>query len=354
MLDGAGHGCGRSVPEHIRSPQVRLCGSCSQFLERREFGAPGRAKNGRMPRLVRLPRTLGPHFSVHEAARVGVTSGRSRGRDLAAPFHGVRARPHADASADLGAQCHAYAPRLREGQFFSHETALALHGAPLPEYPYRPALHVSAYRPAREPRTHGVVGHRLQHRDPAYESRDGLPLEHPVRAWRQVGGYWSHDSLVAAAEYLIHPQHPLATFDDLVDEVTTMGDVRHGILRSALRDVRGGVESPRETRLRLLLVRAGLPEPMTGWTLRDEHGAFVARLDLAYRRWRVAPEYDGRQHAESTTQFRRDADRWNAIREEGWTVVRVLSHHLDGNGAQAVGMVRRALIAAGWTPGLGG
>lgn len=199
-----------------------------------------------------------------------------------------------------------------------------------------------------------MVGHRLQHRDPAYESRDGLPLEHPVRAWRQVGGYWSHDSLVAAAEYLIHPQHPLATFDDLVDEVTTMGDVRHGILRSALRDVRGGVESPRETRLRLLLVRAGLPEPMTGWTLRDEHGAFVARLDLAYRRWRVAPEYDGRQHAESTTQFRRDADRWNAIREEGWTVVRVLSHHLDGNGAQAVGMVRRALIAAGWTPGLGG
>ena len=256
---------------------------------------------------------------------------------------------------DLLARSREYAPRLRPGQFFSHETALAAYHVPMPEFPYEPRLHVSAHRPAREPRVRGVVGHRLQLREPAWSvTPDGIPIEHPVRAWRQAATIWPHDALIAAAEHMIHPRNGIADFDDLVEEVETMGDVRRGILHSALASVRGGVESPRETRFRLLLVRAGLPEPVPGWTLTNEHGRFIARLDLAYRRWRVAPEYDGRQHAENTGQFQRDADRWNAIREEGWTLVRVLNHHLEGNGSAAVAMVRRALIAAGWTPGLGG
>ena len=72
-----------------------------------------------------------------------------------------------------------------------------------------------------------------------------------------------------------------------------MGDVRGGLLKRALTDVRAGVRSPRETLLRLTLQRAGLPEPEINWTLRDARGRAVAELDLAYPRWRVAPEYDG-------------------------------------------------------------
>lgn len=308
-----------------------------------------------MPRHTDLPRGLGPNFAVRRASALGVSESRLRGGDLLRPFHGVRASADAEGRGDLLSQCKEYAPRLRDGQFFSHETALGLLGVPLPEFPHRPRVHVSSHRPAREPRTRGVVGHRLQLREPAWMlSEDGLPVEHPVRAWRQAAMSWSHDDLVAAAEHMIHPRHGLADIDDLQAEVTVMGDLRRGILRSALSAVRGGVESARETRTRLLLIRAGLPEPFPGWTLTDPRGRFVARLDLAYRRWRVAPEYDGRQHAESTAQFQRDADRWNAIREQGWTLVRVLNHHLEGGGGQAVAMVRRALVDAGWTPGMPG
>ena len=245
----------------------------------------------------------------------------------------------------------ALVPRLREGQFFSHETALMEHGAPMPEWPYRPGIHVSAYRPAREPRTSGVCGHRLQMRAPAFELVNGLPVESPARAWRQIGRLWSLGDIVAAADFLISGSSPLASVQELRTEVLTMGDVRGGILMRALRDVRYGVRSPRETRLRLLLCGAGLPEPEVAWNVFDSRGTFVAELDLAYPKYRVAIEYDGRVHAEDAVQFARDADRWAAIRRLGWDHQRVLAHHLGGRGAAAVAMVRDALIRAGWTPG---
>jgi hypothetical protein len=241
---------------------------------------------------------------------------------------------------------------LRPWQFFSHETALALVGAPLPEWPYRPQLHVAAHRPAREPRTRGVVGHRLQLRGAAViVTREGLPVEHPVRAWRQTGSLWPLDDLVAAADFLISGDEPLVAVSDLREEVIAMGDVRGGILTRALADVRVGPRSPRETKLRLLLVRAGLPEPDVDWTLRDDLGRFVAELDLAYVRWRVAPEYDGRVHADDPAQFARDGDRWDRIRAQGWDHVRIMRHHMQGGGLAAVCKVRDALIRGGWRPG---
>ncbi len=51
--------------------------------------------------------------------------------------------------------------------------------------------------------------------------------------------------------------------------------------RRVVRYVREGVDSPMETRLRLLLVLAGLPEPKVNHLIRDEWGAVLRRLDLA-------------------------------------------------------------------------
>ncbi len=221
----------------------------------------------------------------------------------------------------------------------------------MPEWPYVPGIHVSAYRPAREPRTAGIVGHRLQTREPAFAELRGMPVEDPVRAWRQVGRLWSVGDLVAGADYLISGEHALARGDELRREVVTMGDVRGGILANALSLARVGVRSPRETRLRLLCVRAGLPEPEVAWNLFDARGQFVAELDLAFPRYRVALEYDGRVHAEDARQFARDADRWAAIRALGWEHQRVLNHHMSDDGRLAVGIAVSALRRAGWTPG---
>lgn len=305
-----------------------------------------------MARLHPLPPSLPASFHVRAARQEGVTPARLRASDLAAPFHGIRSRSLAEAH-DLLEQCRHYAPRLAPGQFFSHETAFVLRGLSTPSWPYVPRLHVSTHRPAREPRTRGVVGHRLQMREPAIESGpDGMPVENAVRAWRQCGRLWRLEDLVAGADSLLAGPRPLATLDDLEHEIATMGDVRGGILRLAHSLSRPGVRSPRETHLRLLLIRAGLPEPEINVDIATAGGVFVAEIDLAYRAWGVAVEYDGRVHAEDARQFARDADRWAAIRDAGWDHVRILNHHLRNDGSQAVALVRAALVRAGWRPGL--
>lgn len=303
-----------------------------------------------MPARQPSPFALGAAFSVADAVASGVSPHALRRVALRSPHPGVRASGEPPADDDLRHRCAELAPRLREWQFFSHETALALEGVPVPACPYRVGLHVSAHRPAREPRIPSVVGHRLQTRESVATEASGLPLEDPVRAWRQVGTLWHLPDLVAAADAMISGPHPLATLPDLYDEIASMGDVRGGILTRALSLARVGPRSPRETRLRLVLQRAGLPEPEINWTLRDADGNHLAELDLAYPRYRVAPEYDGRVHAEDAQQFARDADRWDRIRAAGWDHVRILNHHMSNGGAPAIRKVADALVRAGWRP----
>lgn len=288
-------------------------------------------------------------FSVREARAAGVTTGRLAARDLDAPFPGVRA-PAAPSARSLEERARQFAVRMPPWQFFSHSTALALVGVPLPSDPRSALLHVAAHRPRREPRVAGVVGHRLGEGEPEVREVDGLRVEAPARAWRHAASWWSHDDLVVAGDALVG-QTALLTLDDLAAEVARGVGRGHARLTAALADVRVGAESPTETRLRLVLQQAGLPEPALNVDLRTPRGRFVARLDLAYLAWGVAVEYDGRQHAESPAQFERDADRWYAIRHEGWELVRILRHHLRGDGRAAVAMVRGALTRAGWSPG---
>lgn len=126
--------------------------------------------------------------------------------------------------------------------------------------------------------------------------------------------------------------------------------MRRPRLEALIDRVRDGAESPKETELRIRLVDGGLPEPHLAHEIFTSSGTFVARLDQAYLRYRVAVEFDGRQHAEDAIQFAHDADRWRAIGDEGWNLVRILNHHLEPNPTVAVDIVRRALLRAGWRP----
>lgn len=285
-------------------------------------------------------------FSYRSAREAGIGRGVLRGSRFIAPFHGVRAEPPEPQPEidELVRSCQWYLPRLREGQFFSHSTALALYGAAVPPQDAR-AVHVSVHRPSSPPRTRGVFGHRLQQRDPAVHLLGELPVEAPERAWVQASRTWTTDDLVVAADHLVRRDHPLTTIHALATEALRM---RGGILGEPLSLIREGSESALETLLRLVLVRAGLPEPELNVPLRDAQGRTVARLDESFPAYRVAVEYDGCQHAFSITQFRRDADRWDAIRDAGWHLVRILDHHLSPDPGIAVAKVRAALIARGW------
>lgn len=91
----------------------------------------------------------------------------------------------------------------------------------------------------------------------------------------------------------------------------------------ALADPRA--ESQPESRLRLDLVRQGLPVPEVQYEIRDEHGFVLARADLAHPWARLAIEYDGEMHF---TRQRRELDlqRDGILAGYGWQTLRFDRH----------------------------
>jgi len=121
-------------------------------------------------------------------------------------------------------------------------------------------------------------------------------------------------------------------------------------LRKLLPLVDGGAESPQETRTRLALVDAGLPRPQTQIRVFDDYGDFVARIDMGYEELRVGIEYDGPQHWTDAEQRDRDIDRYSALLDLGWVIIRVSSDLIRYRLGTFVARVVAAMRAAGWRP----
>lgn len=90
-----------------------------------------------------------------------------------------------------------------------------------------------------------------------------------------------------------------------------------------------GAESPRETWLRLLLLRAGFPPLRTQFRVLDDYGRFAGRVDLSWPRLKIAVEYDGQHHRTDPDQFARDVVRIEKLHALGWIVIRVLNSHSE-------------------------
>jgi hypothetical protein len=130
-------------------------------------------------------------------------------------------------------------------------------------------------------------------------------------------------------------------------DVVALADSRSGTrgirrLRSALDLADGGAESPQETRVRMLLVGAGLPKPETQIDFRDLH----IRVDMGWREWSVAVEYDGLQHWTDSRQRSWDIERIALLDAAGWVVIRVSADMLTRPDV-VVERVRARLRAAG-------
>jgi hypothetical protein len=115
-------------------------------------------------------------------------------------------------------------------------------------------------------------------------------------------------------------------------------------LRKALPLVDAGAASPKETWLRLLIVGAGLPTPETQLPVVS-HYRTVALLDMGWKRFKVAVEYDGDQHRTSRRQYVRDIRRIQALEACGWIVVRVV---VEDRPEAVICRVREALRRRGY------
>lgn len=93
--------------------------------------------------------------------------------------------------------------------------------------------------------------------------------------------------------------------------------------KDALSLMDAGAQSPRESWLRLVLVDAGLPRPVTQLKVTDGH--LVAYLDMGWEKPMVALEYDGDQHRSDRRQYVKDIRRAEMVDRLGWHVIKVIN-----------------------------
>jgi hypothetical protein len=100
-------------------------------------------------------------------------------------------------------------------------------------------------------------------------------------------------------------------------------------------------ESPMETRLRLLIVGAGLPRPEVQWVVQDAATRTAFWLDLAWPEHRIGIEYEGEPHTERSRVLR-DIARTTRLVDLGWRVYRYTKLDMHGDRARIVAELARA------------
>lgn len=113
--------------------------------------------------------------------------------------------------------------------------------------------------------------------------------------------------------------------------------------RATLEHVEPRAESPMESRLRMLLIGAGLPRPQAQVSLYDAHGTFAGRPDLYYPAANLGVEYDGENHRDRMIS---DNRRQNRLHQIGVTLLRYTGSDLTERPHAIVGEVRAALTQA--------
>jgi hypothetical protein len=152
----------------------------------------------------------------------------------------------------------------------------------------------------------------------------GTAVTTPTRTALDLACWYPTTTAVAALDDLIRTTE-LKMPD--VELLTERYRGRRGIerARTALNLIDAGAQSPKETWLRLVLVRAGLPRPQTQIPVYDDFGDAIAYLDMGWEDIKVAVEYDGEQHRSDRRQYTWDVRRLEMIERRGWTMVRVIA-----------------------------
>jgi hypothetical protein len=151
----------------------------------------------------------------------------------------------------------------------------------------------------------------------------GIPLSSPDQTFIDLACVLPLVDLVVLGDSLVKAS--LVTAEGLVQAANGWPSRGSRSARRAARFVREEVDSPMETRLRMLMVLAGFPEPVVNYVILDARGRWSRRFDLSYPELKLVIEYDGRQHAENDAQWDHDLDRRETLDEDGWRLIVIRS-----------------------------
>jgi len=231
------------------------------------------------------------------------------------------------------------------GAFASHVSAARVYELPVPHFADE---HVSVFAAEDRRRRPGIQPH-VRPRSSVVGRLRGIRVSMPVPMFIELASMLSLVDLVIVGDALV--RRKFLTREDLVAGCRDSADRYAAAALTAAEFVRAGVDSPMETRLRMLIVLAGLPEPRVNLTIRDQHGNVIRRFDLSYPSVKLIVEYDGRQHAEDPGQYESDISRREELDTWGWRIVVVTAKGIFQRPEETLLRVRTALRDRG-TSGL--
>ena len=278
-------------------------------------------------------------FTRADALAAGITPKQLRGSRFRRIFTGVyidaRVPDHPLIRAEAALLLHP------PGSVASHSTAARAYGLPVPQ---DPLTHVRVRNPVDRRRRDGIRCHVGASTDVV--TIGGVRVSGAHAMFVELASMLSLVDLVVVGDALVRLGK--ATSTSLV-AACEGSDARHAApALCAARHVRAEVDSPMETRLRMLIVLAGLPEPEVNHKLRDESGRVTRRFDLSYPSVRLIVEYDGRQHVEVQQNWHSDLERREEFDEAGWRILVVTSKGIYKDPAGTVARVHRTLRLRGW------
>lgn len=204
------------------------------------------------------------------------------------------------------------------------QSAASLHGAKWVDV-RRPAEVLWSNRHA--PR--GVTVWSASVADDELEVVRGVRVTTPERTALDIACRYPLGRAVAAVDALARATKlKLADVEMLAERHRGRRGIRRA--REALDLVDAGAESPQETRIRLLLIRAGFPRPETQIPVYDDYGGLIAELDMGWRDTMIAVDYEGDHHRRTPREFNKGIRRHDAVTERGWDDIRVTSADTDG------------------------
>lgn len=297
---------------------------------------------GVMPRPRPLPEPLRSQpFTRTEALTLGVTDKRLRSPDIVRLGHGLYAARTAHSGwpsgyetpgHGLGPAALAAVQRQHPGAFFSHVTAAHVFKLPLPDSILSDRnLHLTWAPQANRAQRQGIRSHRNRLLPSERVRFRRLNLTSPARTLVDLASdeRLHLEDLVVVSDAIVNRPYRqggrIDGLDTLVGLATAVADAGRtpGIRRArhVIDRTRVGADSPQETRVRLALVDAGLPEPELQ-VKGDPADRWSPEADLGYRDLKIAIQYDGKHHR-SKEQQAADAYRDEWFQRHGWLVVRL-------------------------------
>jgi very-short-patch-repair endonuclease len=280
----------------------------------------------------------GQPFTRAAAVAAGLTPAALRGPRFRRLGHGV----YVDAAVATTPLAAARAVLLGYGEraHVSHATAARIHDLPIPVLAEE---HVTVARASHRKGRHGACVH-VDH-NAEVVLIDGVRVSSGRQTFLDLAGLLELVDLVVVGDALVRAG--LTTPDALIAFCAASGHRAAASAGRAAALVRARVDSPMESRLRLLLVFSGLPEPEVNRSVRADNGDPLRRYDLSWPSVKVIVEYDGRQHVERIDQWESDLDRREAIDDDGWRILVVTSRGIYRDPGRTVERVWRVLRARG-------